>query len=135
MALGRLPMDFGWRSASSDGPCPVNQRAHGAWNERWKIAATSNEAASSNRRTGSVRVFASSTEGTSLKFLFQRAAAGMFATVLLLLPPVAAGAADRAEALVRYVTGDHAGAIGLLRIHADQGDAVCQEILGNMYFK
>jgi TPR repeat protein len=64
---------------------------------------------------------------------FLQAVAGILATIMLL--QASAVAADRAEALVRYAKGDHAGAIALLRVLADRGDAVCQEIVANMYFR
>jgi TPR repeat protein len=68
-----------------------------------------------------------------MKSRFLQAVAGIFATIMLV--QASAGAADRAEALVRYARGDHAGAIELLRVLADRGDAVCQEIVANMYFR
>jgi TPR repeat protein len=68
-----------------------------------------------------------------MKSRFLQAVAGILATIMLL--QASAVAADRAEALVRYAKGDHAGAIVLLRVLADRGDAVCQEIVANMYFR
>jgi uncharacterized protein len=68
-----------------------------------------------------------------MKSRFLQAVAGIFATIMLL--QASAVAADRAEALVRYAKGDHAGAIVLLRPLAERGDAICQEILANMYFR
>jgi uncharacterized protein len=59
--------------------------------------------------------------------------AAIFATIMLL--QASAGAADRTEALVRYAKGDHAGAIELLRVLAERGDAVCQEIVATMYLR
>jgi uncharacterized protein len=68
-----------------------------------------------------------------MKSRLLQALAGILATIMLL--QASAGAADRTEALVRYAKGDHAGAIELLRVLADRGDAVCQEIVANMYLR
>jgi TPR repeat protein len=68
-----------------------------------------------------------------MKSRLLQAVAGILATIMLL--QANAVAADRTEALVRYAKGDHAGAIELLRVLADRGDAVCQEIVANMYLR
>jgi uncharacterized protein len=68
-----------------------------------------------------------------MKSRLLQAVAGILATIMLL--QASAVAADRTEALVRYAKGDHAGAIELLRVLADRGDAVCQEIVANMYLR
>jgi uncharacterized protein len=85
------------------------------------------------RRPQQLRPCRLSPDGFNLKSRFHQAAAGILAMILLL--QASAGAADHAEALVRYAKGDHAGAIVLLRMLADRGDAVCQEIVANMYFR
>jgi uncharacterized protein len=85
------------------------------------------------RRPQQLRPRRLSPDGFNLTSRFHQTAAGILAAILLL--QASASAAGHAEALVRYAKGDHAGAIVLLRPLAERGDAVCQEILANMYFR